>query len=134
MSRTGSRTSIGETVSRHLHSSEAALDTALHEMATLAALLPRARSDAGLSAVTGQRAFDGTAATIGSLTEARAHLVRTHNTLAALARRLGMGTVALGPLDKPDDRPPVGGNIVRLPPKAPPPTLNKPLPNSPASC
>jgi len=129
-----SRQSISETISRRLHTSESSLDTALHEMARLAALLPRARSQAGLSAVTGQRAFDGTAAAIGALTEARAHLVRTHVTLAAVARRLGLDTVAAGPLDKPDDRPPVGGNILALPETRPAPILNKTLPRNARAC
>lgn len=109
------RQSIGETISRRLHKSESSLDSALHDMARLAALLPRARAEAGLSAVAGQPAFDGAAAAIGALTEARAHLVRTHTSLAALARRLRLEPLAAGPLDKPDDRPPVGGNVVSLP-------------------
>lgn len=130
-----SRQSIGEAVSRHLHTSESTLDAALQEMASLAAFLPRARTGAGLSAVTGQRAFDETAAAIRALTEARAHLVRTHVTLAALARRLGLDTVAVGTLDKPDDRPPIGGNIVLMPePVRPGPIINKNLPRSTDAC
>lgn len=128
------RQSIGETVSHRLHSTEATLDAALHEMASLAALLPRARTDAGLAAVTGQRAFDSTAAAICALTEARGHLVRTHATLAALARRLGLDALAAGPVDKPDDRPPVGGNIMALPESAPGPNLNKTLPRRVGMC
>jgi hypothetical protein len=125
-----SRQTVCETISRRLHTSESTLDAALHEMASLAALLPRARIDAGLSAVAGQQAFDSTAAAIGALTEARAHLVRTHGALAALARRLGLTPVAAGPLDKPDDRPPVGGNILPLPD----PDINKTLPRATAAC
>ncbi|WP_417229885.1 hypothetical protein [Brevundimonas sp.] len=129
-----SRQSIGETVSRRLHKSESTLDTALHEMARLAAFLPQARARAGLSAVTGQKVFDETAAAIGALTEARAHLVRTHVTLAALARQLGLDTVAVGPLDKPDDRPPVGGNILTLPENRATPIINKTLPRNAGAC
>ena len=130
-----SRQSIGETISRHLHRSESTLDAALHEMASLAAALPRARAQAGLSAATGQRVFDGTSAAIVALTEARAQLVRTHVSLAALARQLGLNAVAVGPLDKPDDRPPIGGNIVPLPePVRFPPIVNKTLPRSTDAC
>ncbi len=75
-------------------------------------MLPAARAQAYLSAVTGQKAFDGAAASIGALAEARSHLVDTHNTLAALARRLGLGTIAVGPLDKPEDDIPIGGGGV----------------------
>ena len=129
-----SRQSIGDTISRRLHTTESTLDSALHEMAGLAALLPRARVDAGLSATTGQGAFDSTAAAIVALTEARAHLVRTHVTLAALARRLGLDTLAVGPVDKPDDRPPVGGNVLTLPESSRGPNLNKTLPTRADAC
>lgn len=104
-----SRQTIGEALSARLFAAESAIDRALVETATLAALLPTARSEALLSAVTGQKAFDGTAASISALSEARAQLVGTHRTLAALARKLGLETLAIGPLDKPDDRPPIGG-------------------------
>ena len=103
------RHTISEAVAARLHAAEAAIDTALIETAHLAALLPAARTGAYLSAVTGQKAFDGAAASIGALAEARSHIVDTHNALAALARRMGLDTVAVGILDKPEDSPPVGG-------------------------
>jgi hypothetical protein len=92
-----------------LYAAETAIDRALAETANLASALPAARTDACLSAVTGQRAFDGAAASISALAAARSHLVQTHNALAAVARKLGLETLAIGPLDKPNDRPPVGG-------------------------
>lgn len=104
-----SRLSVGEALAARLFAAEAAVDQALIEAATLTAALPAARADAWLSAVTGQRAVEGAAATISALAQARAHLVQTHNTLAALARKLGLDALAIGPLDKPGDRPPVGG-------------------------
>lgn len=104
-----SRLSIGEALAARLYAAEAAIDQALIETATLAAALPTARSDAWLSAVTGQRAFEKTAATITALSQARAHIVQTHKTLTALARKLGLETLAIGPLDKPGDTPPIGG-------------------------
>ena len=100
---------IGEGLAARLYAAETAIDRAMAETAALAAALPAARADACLSAVTGQRAFTGAAATIGALAEARGHLVDTHNTLAALARKLGLEALALGPVDKPGDTPPVGG-------------------------
>lgn len=102
---------IGEALAGRLYAAETAIDMALKETATLASLLPTARADAYLSAVTGQRAFDGTAASISALAEARSHLVQTHNTLAALARKMGLETLAVGPLDKPGDQPPIGGGV-----------------------
>ena len=100
---------IGEALAARLYAAETAIDRALSETAFLAAALPTARAEAYLSAVTGQRAFDGAAASISALAEARSHLVQTHTTLAALARKLGLDTLAVGPLDKPGEQPPVGG-------------------------
>lgn len=104
-----SRLAIGEALAARLYAAEAAIDQALIETATLAAALPAARSEAWLSAVTGQRAFEGSAAAISALAQARAHIVQTHNTLTALARRLGLDALAVGPLDKPGDTRPIGG-------------------------
>ena len=104
-----SRLSVGEALATRLFAAESSIDRAMVETATLAAALPAARADAWLSAVTGQRAFDGTAAAITALAEARAHIIQTHNTLCAVARKLGLETLAGGPLDKPGDDRPVGG-------------------------
>lgn len=101
-----SRHVIGQDLAARLYALEGAIDTALAEAAQLAAALPRARADAYLSAVTGQRAFDGTASAVVALTSARAHTVQVHQTLAALARRMGLDDLAIGPLDKPEDTPP----------------------------
>jgi hypothetical protein len=106
-----SRQIVGEALSARLFATESAIDAALAEAASLVAMLPAARAEAYLSAVTGQRAFDGAAAAITALTQARAHMVATHNTLSALARKLGLETLAMGPLDKPEDAPPNGGGI-----------------------
>ena len=128
-----SRLSVGEALAARLYAAETAIDQALIETATLAAALPAARAEAWLSAVTGQRAVSGAAAAVGALSEARAQLVQTHNTLTALARRLGLEILTVGPLDKPGDTPPIGGgggdgpgieqNVV-----------NKVLPNTPDTC
>ena len=104
-----SRLTVGEALAARLYAAESAIDQAVIDCATLAAALPAARAEAWLSAVTGQRAFEGTAGAISALAEARSHIVQTHNTLSALARKLGMDALAVGPLDKPGDGPPVGG-------------------------
>ena len=105
---------IGEALAARLYAAETAIDAALAETATLTAMLPSARSQAYLSAVTGQKVFEGAAAAVGSLAEARSHLVQTHNSLSALARKLGLDTLAVGPVDKPEDRPPVGEGVQSL--------------------
>ncbi len=110
-----SRETVGQALSDRLHAAEAAIDKALSETAQLAVLLPAARAEAYLSAVTGQKAFDGVAGSIGALTQARSHLVDTHNTLAALARKMGLDAQSVGPLDKPEDTVPVGGGVTRSP-------------------
>ncbi|MFN4092354.1 MAG: hypothetical protein ACK4FG_05620 [Brevundimonas sp.] len=122
------RETVGEALAARLYAAEAAIDAALHETAMLAAMLPGARHEAFLSAVTGQKVFAGAAAGISALTEARAHIVDSHNALAALARRLGLDTLALGPVDKPEDRPPAGGGV------EPVEMINKTLPGSPVAC
>ena len=103
------RQDIGEALASRLYAAESAIDAALAETAALTAMLPAARAGAWLSAVSGQKAFDGAAASISALTEARSHLVQTHTTLSALARKLGLDTLAAGPVDKPDDTPPRDG-------------------------
>jgi len=103
------RHSIGEALPARLYAAESAIDHARAETAALAAALPGARADARLSAVVGQRAFSGAAAAVGALTDARGHLIQTHHTLAALARKLDLHALAGGPLDKPGDTPPIGG-------------------------
>ena len=107
------QTQAAETVASKLYAAETALDLALSEAAGLAALLPQARTQAYLSATTGQQAFDSVAACVSSLTEARARLVATHKSLAALARLRGLDALATGPMDKPeDDKTPPRGAIV----------------------
>ncbi|KQY96638.1 hypothetical protein [Brevundimonas sp. Root1423] len=103
------RQSIGENLAARLYAAETAIDLALIETAMLAAELPAARADAYLSAVTGQRAFDGAAGALSALSTARSQMVQTHTALAALARKLGLDALAMGPVDKPGDTPPVGG-------------------------
>ncbi|TPW06690.1 MAG: hypothetical protein FD125_163 [bacterium] len=103
------RLSVGEALAARLYAAESAIDQALIETATLAAALPAARANAWLSAVTGQNAFAGTAGAISALSDARAHIVQTHKTLTAVARKLGLDTLAVGPVDKPGDGEPIGG-------------------------
>lgn len=125
-----SRQTVGEALSGRLFATESAIDAALIEAASLVAMLPAARAEAYLSAVAGQRAFDRAAAAITALTQARAHMVATHNTLSALARKLGLETLAMGPLDKPEDSPPNGIDVN----EALKETVNKPLPNAVNAC
>lgn len=94
---------IATVVAARLYAAETAIDAALTEAAALIGFLPTARSEAHLAAVTGQRAFHGAAASVAALTQARGHLVDTHNVLSALARKMGVDIVDFGPIDKPDE-------------------------------
>ena len=135
------RQAIGEALAARLYAAETAIDHALTETATLTAMLPAARADACLSAVAGQRVFDEVAATLSALASARSHIVGTHASLAALARRLGLDVLAIGPLDKPGDRPPIGGGggdgpgvTTDIANKALADMVNKTLPNATKPC
>lgn len=127
------RQSIGEVVAARLYAAEAAIDLALVETATLAAALPAARAEACLSAVTGQRAFDSVAGAVSALSQARSRIVDTHQALSALARRLGLDVLAVGPIDKPEDTPPIGGGGGDGP-GACPDMVNKTLPYTTEPC
>ncbi|MBU1325794.1 MAG: hypothetical protein KJ676_11165 [Alphaproteobacteria bacterium] len=119
------RHAVGEALALRLHAAEAAVDAALVAASALAGALPAARCAALLSAMTGQRAFEGAAGAVSALVEARAQLVRTHASLTAVARALGLDDLAVGPVDKPEDDPPLGGG--RL-------TSRKPVEFAPESC
>ena len=98
------RDSVGARVAGQLYAAEDAIDLAVRELALLAALLPAARIEAHVSAVTGQAVVESTAAGLRSLAEARGHVVQAHHGLAAVARSMGLETLAVGPVDKPEDR------------------------------
>ena len=100
-----SRQQIGESLASQLYRTEAAIDSAVREAATLVASLPTARSEAYLSAITGQRTFDSTASSLAALVQARSNMVDAHNSLSALARKLGLEALAVGPVDKPENPP-----------------------------
>ena len=106
------RAMAGRQVAVALDKAETALDRAVAEIAGLAALLPDARIRADLSAVTGQRVFEGASETLALLAQARGRLVETHRRLDALNRAMGSPVTATGPVDKPDeDGPRQGGGV-----------------------
>lgn len=103
---------LGHKVADQLFAAEAAIDNALSAVATLAAMLPNARIEANLSAVVGQGVFDRSCQTLMSLTEARRGIVETHRELTEVQHRIGLGAVALGGTDKPDENvPPLEGRF-----------------------
>ena len=103
----------GRQIAVALEKAENALDQAVAEVAGLAALLPGARMRAELTAVTGQKVFEGASETLSLVAQARGRLVETHRRLDALNRALG-SPVATGPVDKPDEDGPRDGGGIEL--------------------
>ena len=100
------RIDIAKGVAARLFEVEDAIDGSLKQASRLIADMVDARRDLRLAAVVGQAAFARAAATISALAEARGEIVGAHDALAETRDRMGMRTVGLGALDKPD--PPTG--------------------------
>ena len=108
------KTLVGRQVAVALDKAEAAVDAAVAEIATFAALLPDARQRAQLSAVSGQKVFEGASETLVLLAQARGRLVETHRRLEALGRAMNLHNQAVGPVDKPDEDGPRDGGGIEL--------------------
>ncbi|MFZ5668803.1 MAG: hypothetical protein ACOY4K_04870 [Pseudomonadota bacterium] len=102
---------VGHQIADQLFAAETAIDDALSAVATLAAMLPTARIEANLSAVVGQGVFDRSSQTIAALTEARRGIVETHRELSGVQVQVGLGRVAFGGEDKPDEGEPPAGRL-----------------------
>ena len=96
------RIDIAKGVAARLFEVEDAIDGSLKQASRLIADMVDARRDLHLAAVVGQNAFARTAATISALAQARGEIVGAHDALAETRDRMGMRTVGLGALDKPD--------------------------------
>ncbi len=90
------RRSAADQVAVGLLEAEAAIDAALNKAAALAAAMPLARTDAGLSALFGQDAVERLTDTIAALTQARRGIVETHKELAEVKVQIGLGAVMIG--------------------------------------
>ena len=88
-------------VAESLFAAEEAIDTALARAAELNGTLVTARTDAQLSAIVGQDAFEVAAATFAALARARADIVETHKRLSETQVQIGLRTVSWGDLGKP---------------------------------
>jgi len=110
VSGTSDRESAAEVAARNvaesLNAAEAAVDAALNEARTLTSMLP---------------ASAPVAAPVSALGRARIRLARAHRSLSDLARRVGLDEATVGPLDKPEDTPPIGGGPRRRRPAPPHP-------------
>jgi hypothetical protein len=106
---------VAHKLADQLFAAEAAIDRAVSETARLTSLLSDARVEAGLSAVIGQNALDRASASIGALSTARRELVEAHEALALVKDQIGLRTVAIGGLVKPEENAPApSGSITRV--------------------
>ena len=92
-----------EPVAETLFEAEAAIDAAISKIAALAAAIPAARVQAGLSALFGQDAVERISDTLAAMAQARRGIVETHKELAVVQKQIGLGAVAYGgDVQKPD--------------------------------
>jgi len=85
-------------VAESLIAAEDAIDAALARAAELNGNMVTARSDAKLSALVGQDAFEVSASAFAALARARCDIVETHKRLSEAQIQVGLRTVAIGDL------------------------------------
>lgn len=88
-------------VAQSLFAAEEAIDAALARAAELNGNMVTARTDAKLSALVGQDAFEVSAAAFAALARARCDIVETHKRLSEAKIQVGLRTIAVGDDDWP---------------------------------
>jgi len=83
-------------VAQSLWAAEDAIDTALAKAAALTGALVSARTEANLSAIVGQDAFEVSASAFAALVRARADIVEAHKRLSETKVQVGLRTLAIG--------------------------------------
>ena len=106
------RSQVVAGVAGELTATEQAVDAAIAHAATLVQTMISARTELSLSPVAAAGAQAKAMETIAALGQAREAIVVCHDEMAKDHRRLGWGTYAVGPLNKPDD----GGRGGTVPP------------------
>ncbi|HEX8233266.1 MAG TPA: hypothetical protein VF559_07980 [Caulobacteraceae bacterium] len=84
-----------------LHAAEATVDEAFADIGALGQALTRSRRDLNLAATVGDPAFSHVGQALALVASARAELVRAHEELAIVQRRVGLGATSFGGLEKP---------------------------------
>lgn len=90
------RRSAAMKVAESLFAAEKAIDAALARAAELTGNMVAARSEANLSALVGQDAFEVSAAAFAALARARCDIVETHKRLSEAKIQIGLRTLAVG--------------------------------------
>lgn len=83
-------------VAESLFAVEAAIDAALARAAELNGTMVTARTEAKLSALVGQDAFEVSASAFAALARARSDIVETHKRLSEAKIQVGLRTIAVG--------------------------------------
>lgn len=95
------RRSAAMKVAESLFAAEDAIDAALARVAEFNGTLVAARTEARLSAIVGQDAFEVAASAFAALARARCDIVETHKRLSETKIQVGLRTVGVGELGKP---------------------------------
>ena len=90
-------------VASELHATEKALDAAIAQTSVLVQSMIACREPLEISAIAGAGAQAKAMEAVAALAEARSAIVAAHQELAKDHRRMGWGTYAAGPMEKPDD-------------------------------
>jgi hypothetical protein len=97
------RNQVVASVAGELYATEKALDAAITQATTLVQSMIGARAALSISAVAGTGSQSKAMETIAALGTARDAIVACHAELQKDHRKMGWGTYAMGPVDKPDD-------------------------------
>lgn len=90
-------------VANELYATEKALDAAIAQTGAFVQAMIACREPLEISAIAGAGAQAKAMEAIAALAEARNAVIAAHQELAKDHRRLGWGTYAVGPVEKPDD-------------------------------
>lgn len=104
---------IMKVVADDLFATEKAVDDAIAQATDMVATMIQARRDANLSAVVGAEAQAKMIEAIAALGAARTAVVASHAEMAKVQRLVGLGHVAVGPSDKPEEDGTMGGDRPR---------------------
>lgn len=97
------RNEVVASVASDLHATEAAIDAAITQATTLVQSMIGARAALSLSPVSAAGSQIKAMETIAALGAAREAIVACHAEMQKDHRRLGWGTYATGPMNKPND-------------------------------
>ena len=93
---------IAKALTVQLHATEEAIDTALTEAAQLIETYVTSRRAINASTVLGTETRLHTLEAMKALNLAQTHMSAAHSGLVDVQKQIGLGTIAIGPFDKPE--------------------------------